>query len=196
MARGHDPRIHVTPDASDIRNEDITHEVSDVDTRSILWFVLALAGIIALSMVLLRGMFNIFEAWTRKAEGERPPMARSEEERLPRGPRLQGAPGFKVEDESPALKEEEKDLELKEPQAELRAVQKIWKYQLENYGWVDREQGLVSIPINEAMKQIATKGIQPAKPQTSGNQPPRSAQTTEMQPSDSSSGRQVEKKQP
>ena len=187
MARGHDKRIHETPDASDIRNEDTTHEVSDVDTRAIMRFVLFLAVIIAVSMGLLWGMYRLFESWTRKAEGERPPMARTEEERLPPGPRLQGAPGYEVE----GVK-----LELKEPQAEWKVVRQKWDEELKGYGVVDRDQGMARIPITEAMKIVAQKGVQPAKPQSGGQQQQKSGQTTETLPSDSSSGRQTEQKQP
>ena len=199
MARGHDQRIHETPDASDIRNPDITHEVSDVNTRAILWFVLVLAGLIVVSLVLLRGMFNLFESWAKTAEGDRPVMARTEKEREPPDPKLQGAPGFQIKDESPVLTEKDKELELKEPQAEWKAVRKVWDYQLHNYGWVDRDNGLVSIPIDEAIKTIARDGIKPVKPQSNSNQSPPQANASsapQQQPSDSSSGRQTERKQP
>ncbi len=192
MARGHDPRIHETPDASDIRNPDITHEESDVNTRGILWFVLALAVIIAVALVVLRGMFNLFEGWAKTAEGERPPMARTSEERLPPEPRLQVAPGFQAEGQS---------LELKEPQAEWRVVRRKWQEELDTYGVVDRDQGVARIPISEAMKIVAQKGIQPVKQQNSNQQQQQSGQTpnananTQQQPSESSSGRQMEKKQ-
>jgi len=195
LARGHDNRIHETPDASDIRNEDTTHEVSDVDTRAIMRFVLFLAIIIAVSMGLLLGMYRLFESWTRKAEGERPPMARTEKEREPPDPKLQGAPGFQIKDETAVLTDRERNLELKEPQAEMRAVRKIWEAELGSYGMVDRDQGMARIPIAEAMKIVAERGVQPAKP-ASGTQPKQSGQTTETMPSDSSSGRQTEQKQP
>lgn len=196
MARGHDSRIHETPDASDIRNPDITHEVSDVNTRGILWFVLTLGIIIALALVLLRGMFNLFESWARTEEGERPPMARTAEERLPPEPRLQAAPGYKVEGEN---------LELKEPQAEWKIVQQKWKEELGSYAIVDRDQNIARIPINEAMKIVAQKGVQPIRPQTSGSGNQQQQQRQQQQPgqmpsaeqpSDSSSGRQTERRQP
>jgi hypothetical protein len=187
LARGHDPRIHQTPDASDIMNPDITHEVSDVNTRGILWFVLALALIIAIALVFLRGMFNLFESWTRTAEGERPPMARTEKERLPPEPRLQAAPGFSAEGQS---------LELKEPQAEWKVVRRKWQEDLDSYGIVDRDNNIARIPINEAIKIVAAKGIQPVKAQNSNQPKPVQTPGAQQQPSDSSSGRQTEQKQP
>lgn len=190
MARGHDPRIHETPDASDIRNPDITHEVSDVNTRGILWFVLFLAGLIVVSLFLLRFMYNVFESWAREAEGERPVMARSTEERLPPEPRLQAAPGYQVEGEN---------LELKEPQAEWKVVRRKWQTELESYGMVDPDQKLARIPIEEAIKQVAREGIKPtASPQSNGGQQQQQQTQTPpaSQPSDSSSGRQSERRQP
>lgn len=192
MARGHDPRIHITPDASDIMNPDITHEVSDVNTRGILWFVLFLAGLIVIALLLLRGMFNLFESWTRTAEGERPVMARTEKERLPPEPRLQAAPGYQIEGQN---------LELKEPQAEWRVVRQRWEEELNSYGVVDREQGVARMPISEAIKVVAQKGVQPMKTTSNSNnsnqQQQKSVQTPNpQQPSDSSSGRQTEQKRP
>lgn len=201
MARGHDPRIHETPDASDIRNPDITHEVSDVNTRGILWFVLFLAGLIVLALLLLRGMYSMFESWARTAEGEKPVMARSAEERLPPEPRLQAAPGYKAEGQS---------LELKEPQAEWKVVREKWKQELEGYGIVDPNQQIGRIPIEEAIKTVAREGIKPVKAQSStgGNsntntgQPQQQQQqqgrtpASPQQPSDSSSGRQQERQRP
>lgn len=197
MARGHDQRIHETPDASDIRNPDITHEVSDVNTRGILWFVLFLAALIVLALVLLRGMYYMFESWARAAEGERPPMARTAEERLPPEPRLQAAPGYQVEGQS---------LELKEPQAEWKVVRNKWEEELNGYGIVDRDQQIGRIPIKEAMATIAREGIKPVKAQSSGNsntstqpqQQQQQGQTPQspQQPSDSSSGRQTERQRP
>jgi hypothetical protein len=192
LARGHDPRIHETPDASDIRNPDITHEVSDVNTRGILWFVLALALILGFSLLLLRGMHNLFESWAVKEEGEKPVMARTEEERRPPEPRLQAAPGYKVEGQN---------LELKEPQAEWKVVREKWKQELESYGVVDPDQKIARIPIDEAIKQVAREGIKPVKAQSTNqqniNQSQQPVQTpSSNQPSDSSSGRQTERKQP
>jgi hypothetical protein len=192
LARGHDQRIHETPDASDIRNPDITHEVSDVNTRGILWFVLFLAGLLVIALLLLRGMNYVFESWAREAEGEKPVMARTSEERLPPEPRLQGAPGYKVEGQN---------LELKEPQAEWKVVRQKWKEELEGYGIVDRDQQIGRIPIEEAIKTIAREGIKPVKAQSSNNsnsggQQQGQTTPTAQQPSDSSSGRQTTRKQP
>lgn len=42
--------------------------------------------------------------------------------------------------------------------AELEELQAKEKQQLTTYGWVDRERGLIRIPIDRAMAQIVTRG--------------------------------------
>ncbi|HJY85937.1 MAG TPA: hypothetical protein VKE24_03790, partial [Candidatus Acidoferrales bacterium] len=60
----------------------------------------------------------------------------------PPEPRLQGAPGHRV---SPAQ-------ELLEMRAEAEAA-------LNGYAWVDEKAGLARIPIDEAMKLVAERGL-------------------------------------
>jgi hypothetical protein len=43
--------------------------------------------------------------------------------------------------------------------AELRQLRAEETQRLAGYGWVDRAQGLVHIPIEEAMRRIASQGI-------------------------------------
>ncbi|MCA1557984.1 MAG: hypothetical protein LC731_05520, partial [Acidobacteria bacterium] len=153
-------------------------------------FVLFLAGLIVIALVLLRGMYHVFESWAVTAEGEKPVMARSEEERRPKGPKLQGAPGYEVEGQN---------LELKEPQAEWKIVRRKWEEELKSYGVVDRDQKIARIPIEEAIKTVAREGIKPVKVENS-NQPQQQQQTGQTPPaqlpSASSAGRQTERKQP
>ena len=88
-------------------------------------------------------------------------------------------------------------LELKEPQAEWKVVRGKWQEELNSYGVVDRDNNIGRIPISEAMKIVAEKGIRPVKAQNSNQQQQKSGQMpSAQQPSDSSSGRQPEQKQP
>ena len=85
-----------TPDVSHIRNEEVTHEASDVSVSGVGTFVLVLTIatiVISIGMWLLFRYFNAQEAKERQPG----PMALSQQERLPPEPRLQAAPG-KVED--------------------------------------------------------------------------------------------------
>ena len=64
--------------------------------------------------------------------------------RLPPAPRLQANPR----------------LELQEMRAEENAV-------LQSYGWVDRDQGVARMPIDEAMKIVVQRGL-PARDSGAG----------------------------
>jgi hypothetical protein len=46
-----------------------------------------------------------------------------------------------------------------DPQADLRAFRAAEEARLNSYGWVERSQGIVHIPIAQAMRQVAAKGI-------------------------------------
>lgn len=46
-----------------------------------------------------------------------------------------------------------------DPQVDLQDFRAKEKTQLESYGWIDRGQGVAHIPIDEAMRDIAARGI-------------------------------------
>lgn len=45
------------------------------------------------------------------------------------------------------------------PAADLRAFRQRQEARLSSYGWVDRDKGIVRIPIEEAMHKLARQGI-------------------------------------
>ena len=46
-----------------------------------------------------------------------------------------------------------------DPQADLAAFRAAKHHRLTTYGWVDHARGIVHIPIDEAMKKIAERGL-------------------------------------
>lgn len=46
-----------------------------------------------------------------------------------------------------------------DPPSELKAFRAEEEARLNSYGWVDRQKGVVHIPIEQAMKELAAKGI-------------------------------------
>lgn len=46
-----------------------------------------------------------------------------------------------------------------DPQADLRKFRAAENKQLNSYSWIDRQKGVVRIPIEQAMKKLATTGI-------------------------------------
>ncbi|WP_448206943.1 hypothetical protein [Azospirillum sp. sgz302134] len=45
------------------------------------------------------------------------------------------------------------------PAADMRAYRAEAERRLNSYGWVDRQQGVARVPINEAMRRVAEQGI-------------------------------------
>ena len=116
------------------------HEESDVNILGIFAFAggLLATGIFIHLMVWL--LFSYLS--TREAAKTAPqfPLAATQEQRLPPEPRLQTNPRQDLQD----LRAQEDEL-------------------LNSYRWVDRNAGIVRIPIDEAMRLTLQRGL-PARP--------------------------------
>jgi hypothetical protein len=141
MAELHQPHAQASHGGAD--NPEVTHEESDVNIRAILGFgagLVVVAAVIHLLMWLLLGFFEAREA--KQALAPRMyPLAAEQADRLPPEPRLQTNP--------------------REDLADLRAREDAV---LQSYGWVDRNAGIVRIPIDAAMKLTLERGL-PAREQ-------------------------------
>lgn len=117
-------------------NPDVTHEQSDVNIRGILAFGAALivvAVVVHLLAYVLFGYFSNREGAKVAAEF---PLAAAQGHREPPEPRLQTDP--------------RQDL------ADLRARE---EERLGSYGWVDKNAGVVRIPIADAMRLTLERGL-------------------------------------
>jgi hypothetical protein len=117
-------------------NPDVSHETSDVNIRAILGFGAALfvvAAIVHLLIYVLFGYFNSREGVKQPVEY---PLAASQGDRRPPEPRLQTDPRQDLAD----LRAKDSDL-------------------LGSYGWVDKNAGVVRIPIDAAMKLTLERGL-------------------------------------
>lgn len=56
---------------------------------------------------------------------------------------------------------------LNRPKAELRAVRVMNRDRLNSYGWINKDKGIVHIPIERAMHIIAKQGFPPRPPMPS-----------------------------
>jgi hypothetical protein len=134
------------------RNTDVSFEKADVQVTTIYWYLGALAIAVMLSYVVCVFVLRL----TTKIAVEfdtPPPMIRQEMgsayEALPPEPRLQGVPGH-----------------VTDPQTDLRRKLQADTAANEKYGWIDQSSGIAQIPVQDAMKIIAEKGlpaIQPAE---------------------------------
>ncbi len=120
----------------------------DVNVRGVMVFAFWLAvGIIAAGagmLLLLRAM----EKKGRASEREIPPMIAASLARTPPEPRLEPYPLA--------------------PRAKLRAEEDAI---LTTYGWVDKDRGLVRVPIDRAMELLVERGLPPAKPMSAAPPP-------------------------
>lgn len=152
-----------TPDVSHIRNVEVTHETSDISVSGVLTFVLALTVV---TVAIYIGMWLLFGYFQAQQAKEKPPgpMALKKRERLPPEPRLQGAPGFGVTLENGQTV----NLELRRPEDEYKVLEKQWTETLEGK-LTDQSGKLVSMPIEEAIKKIASGGLPARANSKSGN---------------------------
>jgi hypothetical protein len=124
-------------------NPEVSHERSDVDTRAILGFGVAL---ILTAIVIHLGLYWLLEYY---------------EERSPRTAPAVSAPGVEEQIPPPRLQ-----ISPRSDLAEMRAAE---DRELTTYGWVDKEKQTVRIPIDRAMELLAERGL-PSRKQSGETQ--------------------------
>jgi len=187
-AGGH---VTETPDVSHIKNIDVTHEVSDVDLRGIIGFLIGLSVMTVVVYVLMLLMFNVLNSREEKKEADNRPMALSERERLPPEPRLQSAPGFAEDLAKQAGVKEVDDLTKPRDRTwEMEQLRKKWDDEL-LHGAKDPSGKPVALPIDEAKKLLLTSGALPVRTTTPA---PGGPDYGIDMPTAASSGRMTEKR--
>jgi hypothetical protein len=112
------------------------HEESDVNIRAILGFGVALVVVAAVVHLLIYVLFGYFTSRENAKVPSEYPLAAAAGDRVPPEPRLQINP-----------RQDLADLRAKEDEL------------LGSYGWVDRNAGVVRIPIDAAMKLTLERGL-------------------------------------
>jgi hypothetical protein len=64
------------------------------------------------------------------------------------------------------------DQQLFELEARARVLREKKQKQLDTYGWISREQGLVHIPVRQAIDELVAGAAQPPPPPGAPEQPP------------------------
>lgn len=106
----------------------------DINLRGVGITVLSIFLLTVVAMFAMWVMFEVFLQEEIEQDPRPSPIAEASEPRLPPGPRLQES-----------------------PEAELEAFRARENAQLSSYGWVDREAGIVRIPISRAMDVLASR---------------------------------------
>jgi hypothetical protein len=124
---------------SDSKQAHTQHEESDINVRAVLKFGAGLVVIAAVIHLAVWVLFRVFEG--REVRNNPPQPLAADAPRVPPNPRLQGNPRLDLE-------------KLREQEASL----------LNGYTWVDRDAGIVRIPIAEAMRLTVERGLPVRQP--------------------------------
>jgi hypothetical protein len=133
MAELHQPHAGQRDAAS---NPEVHHEHSDVNIAGIFGFGATLLVVGLLIHLMVYVLFRYFDAREARPVTPEYPLAIEQENRLPPEPRLQINP-----------RQDLADLRAREDQT------------LASYGWVDKNNGVVRIPIDEAIKVTLERGL-------------------------------------
>ena len=131
------------------RNDTVSYETRDIKVHSIYWYLIVLTISVAASFFICVYVLRYTERFVSREDTPMMPAraAMGPDYRvLPPEPRLQGVPGHDVD-----------------PQQDHRDKVRADNEANEKYGWVDQTAGIAQIPVKEAMKIIAQKGL-PATP--------------------------------
>jgi hypothetical protein len=136
--------------ADDQQNESVDHEHSDVNVRAILGFAGIITGVSLVCALVVWGMFNMFE---RGAAGRDPQMSPLAMPATQMPASTTDSPFF-----GSPQHQQQPQLLTNEPAA-LRALRETENAQLEQFGWADQAAGVARVPIAEAKKLIAERGL-------------------------------------
>ena len=112
----------------------------EIDYRGIVSFAIGLVVTLGVASGVLVLLFEHFYRVSLAADPRPTPIVAQSPPQPPSGPRLQAAPARDLEDQ---LAHEDT--------------------QLQGYGWVDRDQGIVHIPIDRALDLMAAGGVRAAE---------------------------------
>ncbi len=146
---GHEaPELHPpSPEAAGLHNVGVAHETSDVNVRAIVMFA---AGLVTVALVVHVGMWLLFGLFERQAAANDPvvsPLA-APGTVMPRttagSPYFGGAAGPQLVTDEPRL---------------LQTLHAREDRDLHTYGWVDQQNGVARVPIDQAEKLLLQRGL-------------------------------------
>jgi hypothetical protein len=129
------------------RNTDVSFEERDIQAGVIYKYLFALGLAVVVALFICVFILRYTTGLTASVDSPPPPSRETHQRELPPEPRLQGFgfPGQRAD-----------------PQADLRKKIQDDSEANEKLEWIDRSSGIVQIPVKDAMKIVAEKGLSPA----------------------------------
>ena len=143
---------------SDQHSTTLGHEAADADIGPLIKFAIFLALTTFVCAAICVGLYKYLDQREAREKAGRYPLAAGLARPLPPAPRLQNYPFY-----------------------DLRAFRSEENRVLEHYGWVDKNAGVVRIPVERAIDVLAEQGLPyrsaaPEEPSVPIGQTPRAAQ--------------------
>ncbi len=129
------------------RNTDVSFEERDIQAGVIYKYLFALGLAVVVALFICVFILRYTTGLTASIDAPPPPSRETHQRELPPEPRLQGFgfPGQRAD-----------------PQADLRKKIQDDSEANEKLEWIDRSSGIAQIPVKDAMKIVAEKGLSPA----------------------------------
>ena len=127
------------------RNTDVSFEERDVNARTIYAYLFALGLAVVAALLICIYILRFTLNFAASTDTPPPPSREAlgkDFRQLPPEPRLQGVPGHETD-----------------PQADLRKKMQEDSEANEKLEWIDKSGGVAQIPVKDAMKIIAEKGL-------------------------------------
>jgi len=134
------------------------YEHQDLSPRGVLYFMIGLAVVIIVIYFIVFGMYHFLDTYNHANQLPMSPMVAPEADtRTVTDSETQAFPQPRLE---------------KSERTELREFIEDEDRKLATYNWIDKDKGIVQIPIERAMDLIVERGL----PVHTGNAPPENAQ--------------------
>jgi len=142
----------------DHKSTTLGHETADADIGPLIKFAIFLALTTLVCAAICVGLYRYLDQREAREKAGRYPLAAGVARPLPPPPRLQTYPFY-----------------------DLKALRGDENRVLEHYGWVDKNAGIVRIPVERAIEVLAEKGLPyrsaaPAEPSAPIGQTPRASE--------------------
>lgn len=124
----------------DQQSREVGHETRDISVRVVGWFA---AGLVAAAIITYAGVAGLFHVFKQDYPSPAAPSRITEPRILAPEPRLQNNPRIDLD--------------------QFRGAEEA---KLNSYGWIDKEEGVIRIPIERAMDLIAERGLPARAPGT------------------------------